>query len=157
MRETILAFLDSKKVAIVGASPNKDNFGKFLITELKKKGYEGIPVNPGYEEVEGTATVPTVKELPPDVESVILTTAAGMTDEIVDQCIGTPVKRIWMIRGVGRGSYSESAHELCRQNNIEVVYGFCPMMFYGDGMHRFHFWFRKTFGKLPAEYQLSMN
>jgi predicted CoA-binding protein len=155
MRDTIDEFLDSKKIAIVGASPNKDNFGKFLIAELKKKGYEGIPVNPNYKEVEGIPTVPTVKELPPDVQSVILTTPAGMTDEIVQQCIGTPVRRVWMIRGVGRGSYKETACDTCQQNNIRVVHGFCPMMFFGEGMHRFHFWLRKTFGKVPAEFLLS--
>ena len=55
MRDTIQAFLDSKKVAIVGASPNRDNFGRSLMEELKKKDYEVIPVNPKYEEVEGIA------------------------------------------------------------------------------------------------------
>jgi predicted CoA-binding protein len=157
MKGTILAFLESRKLAIVGASPNKDNFGKFLMTEVIKKGYEGIPVNPKYDEVEGIPTCATVKELPADVENVILTIPAEMTAEIVDQCIGTNVKRVWMIRGVGRGAYSESAHEKCRQHGIEVVYGFCPMMFFGEGMHKFHFWIRKTFGNTPAEYLLSKN
>ncbi len=44
---------------------------------------------------------------------------------------------------------------MCKENDIEVVYGFCPMMFMGEGMHKFHFWIRKTFGKLPAEYLVS--
>jgi len=75
----------------------------------------------------------------------------------VDQCIGTAIKRIWMIRGVGKGAYSEKAHKICREQGIEVVYGFCPLMFYGDGMHKFHFWLRKNFGKIPEEYQMSVN
>jgi len=58
---------------------------------------------------------------------------------------------------VGRGAYSESAHRKCRENGIDVVYGFCPMMFYGDGMHKFHLWLRKRFGKIPAEFQLGLN
>jgi hypothetical protein len=62
-----------------------------------------------------------------------------------------------MIQGVGRGAYTKSAHEKCKQNNIGVVHGFCPMMFYGSGFHQFHFWLRKTFGKLPAEYLVSGN
>jgi hypothetical protein len=60
-----------------------------------------------------------------------------------------------MVRGVGKGAYSESAHKTCTENSIEVVYGFCPMMFFGKGLHSFHLWLRKTFGKLPGEYQLS--
>jgi len=157
MRDTILEFLDNKKVAIVGASPNKDNFGRSLVEELSKKEYEVFPVNPKYEEVEGRACVNTVKDLPKEVESVIIAVPSSLTDEIIDQCIGTQVKRVWMIRGVGRGAYTETAHEKCKENNIDVVYGFCPMMFYGGGLHQFHFWLRKTFGKLPAEYLVSSN
>jgi predicted CoA-binding protein len=155
MKDAILAFLDSKKVAIVGASSNKDNFGRSLMVELSRKDYQVIPVNPKYETVEGVACVPTVKELPAEVESVILAVPPKLTDEVVDQCIGTSVKRVWMIGGIGRGAYSKNAQEKCREHNIDVVYGFCPLMFYGDGFHKFHFWLKKTFGKLPPEYLVS--
>jgi predicted CoA-binding protein len=157
MRDTILEFLDSKKVAVVGASPNKDNFGRSLVVELSKREYEVFPVNPKYDEVEGKACVDTVKDLPKDVESVIIAVPSALTDEIIDQCIGSPVKRVWMIRGMGRGAYTQTAHNKCKENDIDVVYGFCPMMFYGEGMHQFHFWLRKTFGKLPSEYLVSNN
>ena len=152
MKDTILDFLDSKKVAVIGASPNKDNFGRYLMLELAKKGIETIPVNPKYEAVEGVTCVPSARELPADVEGAIIAVPASLTDEIADQCIGSTVKRVWMIKGVGRGAYTETAHRKCEENDIRVVYGFCPMMFFGDGMHKFHFWLKKTFGKLPAEY-----
>ncbi|TFH26962.1 MAG: CoA-binding protein [Bacteroidia bacterium] len=155
MKDNIQEFLDDKKVAIVGASPNKDNWGRSLMVELGKKDYQVFPVNPKCTEVEGVACIPTVRELPKDVFSVILAVPSSLSDEIIDQCIGTPIKRVWMIRGVGKGAYTESAHEKCKENNIHVVYGFCPLMFLGDGMHKFHFWLRKTIGKLPAEYQLA--
>jgi predicted CoA-binding protein len=155
MKDTIQEFLNDKKVAIVGASTNKDNYGRFLMVELSKKEYQISPVNPRCKEVEGVACVPTVKELSKEVHNVILAVPPRLTDEIIDQCIGTPVKRIWMIRGVGKGAYTESAHQKCIENNMDVVYGFCPLMFLGDGMHKFHFWLRKTIGKLPAEYQLA--
>lgn len=157
MKKTIQAFIDDKKVAIVGASPNKDNFGKYLVQELVKFDYKIKPVNPRYDEVEGLKTVASVKELPSDVENVIMAVPPELTDEIVEQCIGTHIKRIWMIRGLGKGTYTKSAHEKCEKNGIELVYGFCPMMFLGDGMHKFHFWLRKRFGKLPAEYLVSQN
>lgn len=157
MKEIIKKFLDDQHVAIVGASNKKDNFGRGLMEEMQKKGYQVFPVNPKCTEVQGVACVSTVKELPEEVQNIILAVPASLTDEIIAQCIGTPVKRVWMIRGVGGGAYTESAHELCRENGIEVVYGFCPLMFFGEGMHKFHFWLRKTFGKLPAEFQLGVN
>jgi len=157
MKNTIQAFLDQKKVAIAGASNNKDNFGLSLLKELTKKEYEVYPVNPKCEEIEGRICVPSVTELPAEIENLILAVPGELTDEIVDQCLGTSIKRVWMIRGVGKGAYSEKAHAVCKSNGIEVVFGFCPMMFFGDGMHKFHFWLRKTFGKLPDEFQLSVN
>lgn len=152
MKNTIQAFIDQKKVAIAGASNNKDNFGNSLLKELAKKDYEVYPVNPLCEKIEGRACVPSVKELPPEVENLILAVPSKLTEEIVEQCLETSVQRVWMIKGVGKGAYSEKAHKLCQKHGIKVVYGFCPMMFFGDGMHKFHFWLRKTFGKMPAEY-----
>ncbi|MCP4309916.1 MAG: CoA-binding protein [Bacteroidetes bacterium] len=70
MKKIINAFLDNKKLAIVGASPNKDNFGRYLMAELAKIEYQVIAVNPKYNEVEGIPTVPSVKELPDEVENL---------------------------------------------------------------------------------------
>jgi predicted CoA-binding protein len=155
MKKTIQEFLDSTDVAIAGASIKKDNFGRSLMKELSKAGYQVHPVNPGYDEIEGIKCVGSVGELPPRVESVILAVTPALTEKIVQQCIGTSVKRVWMIKGMGRGAYSEHAHQLCRENNIDVVHGFCPMMFFGEGFHKFHLWMRKTFSKLPEEYVLN--
>lgn len=157
MKKIIQSFLDSDKIAVAGASPNKDNFGRMLMIELGKLGKELFPVNPKYDQIEGKPTFPTIKDLPAQIESLILAVPPAITEEIVDQCIGSGVKRVWMVRGMGKGAYSEKAHATCSENNIEVVYGFCPMMFYGEGGHKFHLWLRKSFGKIPEEYLLSMN
>jgi uncharacterized protein len=157
MKKTIQAFLNSNKIAIAGASPNKDNFGRSLMIELEKLGKEIIPVNPKYDQIEGKATLPSVRELQEDVESLILAVPPELTEEIVEQCIGSGIKRVWMVRGMGKGAYSAKAHEVCIANKMDVVYGFCPLMFFGEGMHKFHFWLRKTVGKIPAEFHISAN
>jgi predicted CoA-binding protein len=157
MKHIIQEFLNTKQLAIAGASNNKDNFGTSIMKELAQKGYETFPVNPKCEEIEGKTCVPSVRELPVEVENLILAVPASLSDEIIEQCLGTPIKRVWMIKGVGKGAYSEKAHQMCQEHGIDVVYGFCPMMFFGEGLHKFHFWLRKTFGTLPGEYKLSAN
>ena len=157
MKQTIQNFLDNKKVAIAGASPNKENFGLYLMKELAKLGNEIYPVNPRYDEVEGKKCLHSVKDLPADVENMILAVPPELSEEIVEQAVGSGIKRIWMVKGVGKGAFSEKAQTSCTENQIEVVHGFCPMMFYGSGGHKFHLWLRKTFGKLPGEYLLSPN
>ena len=153
MKDIIQAFLNDRKVAIAGVSDKKENFGKSIMTELSKLEYEVHPVNPRCKEIDGIVCVPTVKQLPKEVENLILAVPASLTEEIVDQCIGTPIKRVWMLKGVGKGAYSDKAHEKCKENIIEVVYGFCPMMFFGTGLHKFHLWIRENLGKTPVEYQ----
>ena len=152
MNDIIQAFLNKKQLAIAGASPNSDNFGLSLMKELEKLEHDVFPVNPRYQEIGGKVSIPTVRDLPETVDSLILAVPPAITEEIVEQCADSPIKRVWMVRGVGKGAFSEKAYQSCKANGIEVVYGFCPMMFYGKGMHRFHLWLRKTFGKLPEEY-----
>ena len=102
MKKSIQAFIDDKTLAVVGASPNKENFGKYLIQEIVKKGYSPIPVNPKYNEVEGIKTVATIKDLPPEVENVIIATPPSLSNEIAEQSTGTHVKWVWLNRGVGK-------------------------------------------------------
>ena len=154
MKKNIQAFIESKKIAIVGVSEKKDNWGKFLMNELIKKGYEVLPVNPKYDKIDTVQCFASVKDLPKDVRSVILAVSPDITEEVSEQIAGTGIERVWMHKGVGKGAFSEKAKETFTKNGIEVVYGFCPMMFFGGGMHRFHFWIRKSFGKMPAEYLL---
>jgi len=155
MKATIEKFISSRKIAIAGASPNKDNFGRGLMEELIKHEYTVIPVNPKYEMVEDVPTVATVSDLPTDIEDLLVVVNPEVSLDIARQCIGTGLKRVWLHQGVGRGAYSEEAHALLKENGIEVIHGFCPMMFVGKGFHKFHFWLKKTFGKTPSEYSLN--
>jgi len=157
MKDTIKAFLDSGKVAVAGASPNKENFGKYLLTELIKIGKEVYPVNPNYEKIDEITCYSSVRDLPEEVENLILAVPPKLSEEITEQAAGSGIKRLWMVKGMGKGAYSEKARALCEENQIEVVYGFCPMMFFGGGGHKFHLWLRKTFTKLPGEYLVSSN
>ncbi|MEX0985960.1 MAG: CoA-binding protein [Bacteroidales bacterium] len=155
MKKTIDAFLEGKEIAIAGVSTNQGNWGLMLTKELKKKGYRVYPVNPRYDEIEGFKCYQTVKELPETAENLILAVNPERAQEIIGQCPGTSVKRVWMHQGVGIGAYSKAGLALLKENNLEFVFGFCPMMFFGKGMHKIHFWFRKNMGKTPVEFYLN--
>lgn len=157
MKASIQSFLDDDLLAIVGASPKQDNFGRSMMTEIMKSGKKVIPVNPGYPEVEGRATVPTVKDLPKDVKNVLLAVPGSLTPEILEQCAASEIKRVWFVRGAAKGKVLDSAIAWCTEHELEYVYGFCPMMFLGTaGIHKFHYWMKRKIGKLPAEYRLAV-
>ncbi len=155
MKEAIDTFISDKKVAIVGVSPRKENWGKALMIELVKNEYTVLPVNPKFEEIDGEKCYSSVKDLPGDIENVIIAVNPELAESIIDQFEGSAVKRVWFQRGMGKGSYSEKAGDILREQGFEVIYGFCPLMFIGEGFHKFHFWLRRTFGKTPAGFSLN--
>ena len=152
MKETIKAFIEGKEIAIAGASPKKGNWGLTLMKELKGKGYKVYPVNPKFAEIEEFQCYESVKELPGTVENLILAVNPQRAIEIIDQCSESGIKRVWLNQGIGDGAYSAQGVQLLKDKKMEYVYGFCPMMFFGKGLHKFHFWMRKNLGKVPAEY-----
>ena len=154
MRNTINQFINDKNIALIGVSKNKQKFGNALLKELTKKGYNVYPVHPELKEVEGSKCYSTIDDLPDSVKNLLLVVQPQVTEEIVSQINPQKIQRVWMHKGAGSGSASDKAIEDCRKKGIEVVYGFCPMMFVSpSGMHGFHFWMRKTFGKLPLEFK----
>jgi uncharacterized protein len=152
MNKTIDAFLEAKEIAVAGASAKKGNWGLALMKELRKKGYAVYAVNPKYVEIEDFKCYDTVKDLPPSVENVILAVNPQRAFEIIGQVPESNIRRVWLNQGVGDGAFSAEGLELLKEKKVEYVYGFCPMMFFGKGLHKFHFWMRKNLGKVPVEF-----
>ncbi len=152
MNKTIDAFLEAKEIAVAGASAKKSNWGLALMKELKKRGYNVYAVNPKYAEIEDFKCYDSVKDLPDSVENVILAVNPQRAVEIIGQMEDSKIRRVWLNQGVGDGAFSTEGVELLKEKKIEYVYGFCPMMFFGKGLHKFHFWMRKNLGKVPVEF-----
>jgi predicted CoA-binding protein len=87
------------------------------------------------------------------VSSVVVVTRPETTARIVRDCYDAGVRRVWMHQSIGRGSsVSPEAVEYCRQHDISVIAGACPMM-YVDGVdfgHACMRWLLKLTGGLPT-------
>jgi predicted CoA-binding protein len=53
-----------KTVAVVGASSNRDKWGNKAVRAFLQQGYTVYPVNPNETEIEGLATVPSIRDVP---------------------------------------------------------------------------------------------
>jgi len=155
MLEIINHFVEDKNLALIGVSRNRQKFGNALLKELTNLGYTIYPVHPELEHAEGAKCYHSIDELPENVENLLLVVQPKATEEIVEGLNSGKIKRVWMHKGMGSGCSSIKAISTCKEKGIDVVYGFCPMMFLSNsGMHRFHLWMRKTFGKTPTEFRL---
>jgi predicted CoA-binding protein len=153
MNSIIEKFVCDKNVALIGVSLDKNKFGNYLLHELTKNGYTVFPVHPTMTNVEGIKCFSDVKTLPDFVTNLILVVNPAVTEQLVFQLDDSLIQRVWMHCGAGKGAASMVAIEACNAIGIEVVYGFCPMMFFSpSGVHRLHFWLRKKFGKVPNEF-----
>lgn len=60
-----------KKVAVVGATENRNKFGYIVLKDLVKKGFEVIPVSPKYDIIDGIKVCKDVSLLPEDTELLV--------------------------------------------------------------------------------------
>jgi len=72
----------------------------------------------------------------------------------VRECSAVKIRRVWMHQSIGKNGSSVSAEavDYCRQHDISVIAGACPMM-YGAGVdvgHTCMRWILRLTGGLPT-------
>src|SRR6476469_9742655 len=129
-------FLAQKRIAVAGVSRNRSHHpvGNLIYRRLKETGHDVFPVNPHMQAFEGDRCYPDVPSIPGGVDGVVIITRPEVTERIVHDCDQAGVRRVWMHQSLAKGSsVSPAAVEYCRQHEINVIAGACPMM-YGDGV-----------------------
>jgi predicted CoA-binding protein len=148
-------FLAQKRIAVVGVS--RENGGhaaaNLIYRRLKKTGHDVFAVNPNMQAFDGDRCYPNVRSIPGPIDGVVIVTRPEITERVVRECGDAGVRRVWMHRGMGKGSsVSENAAAYCRQHDITVIAGACPMM-YGPGVDLGHTcmrWVLRLTRGLPA-------
>ncbi|MCX7654679.1 MAG: CoA-binding protein [Fervidobacterium sp.] len=88
-----------KKIALIGATKNKEKFGNIILKDLVKKGYIVFPVNPNYEEIEGIKTYRSVQELPKDVELLVFVVPPQIGLEEMKKAYKFGFRKFWFQPG----------------------------------------------------------
>jgi predicted CoA-binding protein len=148
-------FLGQKRIAVAGVSRHQQQHpaGHLICRRLKTLGHDVFPVNPQMQTFEGDRCYPDVRSIPGGVDAVVILTRPETADQIVRDCHEAGIRHVWMHKSVGKGSsVSAAAVEYCRQHDISVIAGACPMM-YGPGAdfgHTCMRWFLSWTGGLPS-------
>lgn len=152
IKQAATEFLANKRIAVTGVSrAPKGHGGNIVYQRLRQRGYEVFAVNPNADEVEGDACFHDLASIPGGVDAVVIGTRPETADATMRECADLGIKQVWMHRGPGGGSVSDSATEFGRQQGITVIDGGCPLMFdpCADGGHKvMRFMFTMT-GKVP--------
>ena len=130
MKEVASEFLAKKRVAVTGVSREAGGHGGNVVYQrLRDRGYEVFAVNPNAEEVEGDPCYHDLRSIPGGVEAVVIATRPEHADETMRDCAELGIRHVWMHRGPGAGSVSETAAGYGREHGITVIAGGCPCMF----------------------------
>jgi predicted CoA-binding protein len=148
-------FLAQRRIAIAGVSRDDRHHpaGNLIYRRLKESGHDVFAVNPHMQTFEGDRCYPNVQSIPGGVDGVVIITRPEVTEQIVRDCSAARIRRVWMHQSLAKGSsVSPEAVEYCRQHDITVIAGACPMM-YGEGVdvgHTCMRWIMGVAGRLPT-------
>jgi uncharacterized protein len=120
-----------KTIAMVGASPVNVRPSYFAFKYLSERGYDMIPVNPGYpgKSLVGKPFVASLGDIARPIDMVDIFRASDKVGAIVEEALRlSPLpKVIWMQLGVRDDAAAASAEA----HGIKVVMNRCPKIEYG--------------------------
>jgi len=90
---------ENVKIALVGASNDKQKFGNKIYLNLKKKGYHLIPINPKEKVIEGDkayTSLTKLKELP-DIVNFVVPPAIAI--RVAKEAVELGIEYLWFQPG----------------------------------------------------------
>ena len=145
-RADIDEFFRQKRLAVIGVSRNEKEWSRAVFRALKERGYDVVPINPGAKEIDGVPCYAKVAEVAPAVDGAVVLLAAAGSATALRECAAAGLKRVWLRND------TPGAEDLCRQQGVTLVSGFCPFMFMPKTpfFHKFHTWSLHLMGQYPS-------
>jgi hypothetical protein len=112
-RKTIDDFLAHRHLAVVGVSRDPKQFGNSVYRHLRAGGGVLYPVNAaaGGGTLEGDRSYAHLADVPDPVDGVLVMVPAEGAIGVVLEAIERGIPRVWLHRGIGKGSVSCDAIE----------------------------------------------
>ena len=116
-------FSNSKVIALVGASANKEKTSHIVMRHLLEFGFEVIPVNPGAagQEILGQMTVKNLSEIKKPIDIVDIFRPSAEAEKVVEDAINYNPKTIWLQLGIT----SENGDKFAKSINANYVQDSC--------------------------------
>ena len=111
-----------KNIAIVGMSPSEGKPSHYVPKYLIEKGYNVVPVNPNYSEIQKKKSYGKVSEIPDTIEIVDIFRRSEDALQVINESIDKQgIKVIWMQKGI----HNKEAEKIATDKGIKVVYNRC--------------------------------
>jgi acyl-CoA synthetase (NDP forming) len=117
-RSVLSLFFEPRSVAVVG-SLREGYFGGYVVVKtLLNAGFEGkiYPVNPSYQEVLGLKAYPSLKEIPDQIDLVLIMINRRSVPDVMRECVEKGIKAVIVVAD----GFAERDEEGARLQN-EIV------------------------------------
>lgn len=114
----------SRRIAVVGASPNPARPSNGVLAFLVAQGHDVVAVNPGHagSTIHGAPVVASLADVEPPAEIVDIFRNSEAAGGAVDEAIVHGAKAVWMQMGV----VNQAAAERAEKAGLTVVMDRCP-------------------------------
>ncbi len=100
------------KIAIIGASNNREKYGNIAVRSYIKQGHTVYPVNPKEEEIEGLKAYKSILDIPDEIDraSIYLSPKIGIS--LLDEIQKKGIKEVFLNPGSESKELIEKAEKL---------------------------------------------
>jgi predicted CoA-binding protein len=90
---------ESKVVAVIGASSNRQKFGNRAVRAFRDQGYTVVPINPHEAEVEGLKTYASVLDVPGPIDMASFYVPPEIGERIIEDVARKKIAEVWLNPG----------------------------------------------------------
>ncbi|MCR8656054.1 CoA-binding protein [Paenibacillus endoradicis] len=111
----------TKVIAVVGLSDNRERISYMVSEAMKKKGYTIVPVNPKASEILDETCYPSLSDIPFPIDLVNVFRRSEYTAEIAEEAVRVGAKALWLQLGV----FNQEAADIAIEGGLAVIMDRC--------------------------------
>jgi predicted CoA-binding protein len=113
-----------RNIAVVGMSPTVGKPSNYVPKFLIEKGYNIIPINPVYTEIQNRKSYGKVLDVPEVIDILDIFRKSEQVLQVIEESIDKEgIKVIWMQKGI----YNREAEKIASDKGIKVIYNRCML------------------------------
>jgi predicted CoA-binding protein len=82
------------RVAVLGASPNRERYSNRAVRELRDHGHEVVPVAPAHKEIEGLPAVAKLGDVKDPLDTITVYVGPQHIGPLVEQIVAARPRRV---------------------------------------------------------------
>ena len=90
---------ESKVVAVIGASSNRQKFGNRAVRAFTRQGYTVVPIHPHQREVEGLKAYGSVLDVPGPIDMASFYVPPAIGEQVIEEVARKGIQEVWLNPG----------------------------------------------------------